>query len=156
MTVPAELLDLDEAVEYLRGAYARRTLQNLAWSGRVRYIGRGERMRFLRSWLLDDLLAHSRFAGKENDNAAQGKDDSWNSEEEIPSAARIGASVPAASDCAAPKNNARDAGGKPRLASRSPGSSRPGDSASSPRAGASKTRRKFFKGRKPTTGDSKS
>lgn len=48
------LLDLDEAVCFLRGAYARRTLQNLAWSKRIRCVGRGERMRFLLLWLLED------------------------------------------------------------------------------------------------------
>lgn len=51
------LLNLDEAVEFLRGAYARRTLQNMAWCGKIRHIGRGQRMRFLPEWLLQDLLS---------------------------------------------------------------------------------------------------
>lgn len=50
------LLDLNEAVAFLRGAYARRTLQNLGRSGRIRCIGRGERMCFVAAWLLEDLL----------------------------------------------------------------------------------------------------
>jgi len=41
------LIDLDEAVALIRRAYARRTLQNLAWQGKLRHIGGGERMMFV-------------------------------------------------------------------------------------------------------------
>ena len=93
------LLTLTEAVTFLRGAYAARTLKNLAWSGQLRYIGRGRRMLFLREWLLDDLLVRHRMTHtKEKDDASQGQDEAWNSDAANQSAASIGASAPVASN----------------------------------------------------------
>jgi len=72
-----ELLTLQEAVELLRGTYARRTLQNYARSGRIRSIGRGEGLLFDRSMLLADLLGPRSIEGKEQEgDQGQGEDDS--------------------------------------------------------------------------------
>ena len=150
-----QLLDLDEAVAFLRGAYARRTLQNKAWSGQLRYIGRGRRMRFAASWLLEDLLALHTISSKEQGHESQGKAEQWNSDEAHPSAATIGASVRAANSRAAQKKNASYAARRRNRASRSSGSSMASGSASSPTAGAKQTRPRFFAAKKRTTGDNK-
>ena len=145
------LMDLDEAVRYLRGAYARRTLKNLAWKGKLRCIGRGERMRFVPSWLLEDLLS----LRGETSNLSQPEDESWSSDAEARRSDAIGASAPGVSADVAARPPARSAKRTPRRASRSRGTSAASDSASSPRAGASKTRSTFFSARRRTTGAGK-
>jgi hypothetical protein len=149
------LLDLDDAVAFLRGAYARRTLQNLAWSGKVRHIGRGERMRFLMEWLLEDLLALRRMDGKESGDEPQRKDHRWNSDQAAQSVAKIGASAPDARPPVGPRNDAHAVARTRPRASRSTGTLAASGAASLPTAGANKTRVSFFKGRRRTTGGSK-
>ena len=150
-----ELLTLDEAVDFLRGAYARRTLQNLAWEGTLRCVGRGQKMRFLRRWLLDDLLAVRRIADKEIEYEYQREDHSWSSEKAHPGAATIDESARDVRSPAARNRSAQSAGRRPRRASRLSGTSTVGANGNSRTAGASKMRPRFFGARKRTTGDSK-
>ena len=133
-----DLLTLDEAVDFLRGAYASRTLQNLAWDGTLRHVGRGKKMRFLRRWLLDDLLALRRIDAKESEYEHQREDDSWSSEKAHPGAARTGASARDARSRAESGNAARKVAAKRprRCASRSSGTSTAGANANSRTAGA--------------------
>lgn len=149
------LLTLDEAVEFLRGAYAKRTLQNLAWKGALRYVGRGQRMCFCVDWLLDDLLGARTIANKERAYVHRKDDEPWSSGEENPGAATIGGSARGAKPRVDRKNNVRRASRNPRRESRLSGTSTANANANSRTAGARKPRAPFFSGRKRTTGDSK-
>ena len=155
-TADPDLLTLEEAVEFLRGSYAARTLQNLAWGGQLRHIGRGRRMLFLREWLLEDLMVRHRITSiKEKDDESQRQDDSWNSDAANQSAARIGASVPVARSPAVPAANADVAAPPHTRDSGLSGTSAASATANSHTAGASRTPTRFFGARKRTTGDSK-
>jgi hypothetical protein len=136
-----KLLDLDEAVALLRGAYARRTLQNLAWAGKVRHVGRGQRMRFVARWLIDDLAALRRMDTRRTPK--DGK--TWNFDKAIPSGATTGASAPHAAHAAQIGPRARRAAGTPSRGSGSSGSSAAPATGGSPAPGASKTPKRFFK-----------
>jgi hypothetical protein len=139
--VGLRLLDLDEAVELLRGAYARRTLQNMAWAGKVRHVGRGERMRFVPSWLLEDLAALCSMEASRKPTEST----SWSFGKAIPSGATTGASAPSAPRGARTGPRARRAAGKPGRGSGSSGSSAASATGGSRAHGASKTRGRFFK-----------
>lgn len=147
------LLNLDEAVEFLRGAYARRTLQNMVWKGQIRCIGRGRRMRFLPSWLLEDLQTYRVIgAGAKQGEIARGNTGLWSLGEATRKADGTSASVHNENATGGPKGHSRNAKKRPRFGAEVSGSRMKSASDSSSSSDRKRKPRRFFDRSEPSIG----